>query len=242
MHVMTSLQAAPHGRILACHTSTQPALPGIVSSYISMKIIIRESRYYSIEYVKLHPCSPLSREKTRAAAVAAGRCCCKRRCKWGFCPPGASVDGVCAAKPGSWPLLVATCWSPGPWHWSCRGALPWYALNVQGLRGKATQAVDVAGVETPHDRAGEVLPPIDSSNGPQEPALPSGAICRSTICRSSSVAPDVTESGGRKSTIRRSSSAAPGVTGLSSKAENPAEVAGSSPEQTLPSCRRAQNP
>ena len=31
--------------------------------------------------------------------------------------------------------------------------------TVQGLRGQATQAYDVAGVETPPDRAGDVLRP-----------------------------------------------------------------------------------
>ena len=56
-----------------------------------------------------------------------------------------------------------------------RAAARVYARTLQGLRGKATQAVDVAGVETPHDRAGEVLRPGVYSNGPQEPPLPSGA-------------------------------------------------------------------
>ena len=40
-----------------------------------------------------------------------------------------------------------------------------------GLRGKATQAVDAAGVETPHVRASEVLRPRDSSSGPARAAV-----------------------------------------------------------------------
>ena len=51
---------------------------------------------------------------------------------------------------------------------------------VQVLRGYVARTY-AAGVEAPHDRAVEVLPPIDSSNSPLDLPSPSGAAPRTDI-------------------------------------------------------------
>ena len=59
-----------------------------------------------------------------------------------------------------------------------------WVCTAQGLRGKVARTY-AAGVEAPHDRAVEVLPPIDSSISPLDLPPPSGAAPRTDIAGTS---------------------------------------------------------